>query len=143
MATKSTTKSPARKAATTARKPTTAGPSRGGPAKSLPQKAAAPGKAKESKPKTVEKPARGTAATVTEKTAAVGQAEARPSAAEKSHEKPKPSKMETVSLIDKPKAKAADGAPKVRTTILPPISKLVAKPGLTTPPPGPADVSPA
>src|SRR5207248_1293879 len=47
------------------------------------------------------------------------------------------SKMESVSLIDKPKAKSADGIPKVRTTILPPISKLVAKPGLTAPPPPP------
>src|SRR6266513_1941615 len=43
--------------------------------------------------------------------------------------------MESVSLIDKPKAKSADGVPKVRTTFLPPISKLVAKPGLTAPPP--------
>src|SRR5947207_8113910 len=130
MATKSTTKSPARKAATTARKP----------AKTVPQKTA-PAKAKESKPKPVEKPARGPA--VKEKTAPAGRAEARPSAAEKIQEKPKAGKMETVSLIDKPKAKATDGTPKVRTTILPPISKLVTKPGLTVPPSGPVEPPPA
>jgi translation initiation factor IF-2 len=132
MGTKSTTKSPARKAATTARKP----------AKTVPQKAA-PAKAKESKAKPVEKLARGAAATVREKTAAAGSAEARPFAAEKAQEKPKPSKMETVSLIDKPKAKATDGTPRVRTTILPPISKLVAKAGLTPPPQGPVELPPA
>jgi len=49
--------------------------------------------------------------------------------------------MESVSLIDKPKAKSAVGVQKVRTTFLPPISKLVAKPGLTAPPP-PAGVEP-
>jgi len=129
MATKSTTKSPARKAATTARKP----------AKSVPQKAA-PTKAKESKAHPAEKPARTVVAPVKEKAgAAVGRAEASPSAGEKTQ---KPSKMETVSLIDKPKAKATDGTPKVRTTILPPISKLAAKPGLTTPPPGPVEPPP-
>ena len=132
MATKSTTKSPARKPATTARKP----------AKTVPQKTA-PAKAKESKPKAVEKPARGPAAAVKEKAAPAGRADARPSAAEKTQEKPKPGKMETVSLIDKPKAKATDGTPKVRTTILPPISKLVAKPGLTVPPLGPVEPPPA
>src|SRR5438477_9592132 len=131
MATKSTMKSPARKAATTARKP----------AKTVPQKAA-PAKAKESKPKPVEKPERGTTATVKEKTAPAGRAEAGPSAPEKTQEKAKPTRMETVSLIDRPKAKATDGPPKVRTTILPPISKLVAKPGLTTPPPGPVEPPP-
>src|SRR3981189_641954 len=41
--------------------------------------------------------------------------------------------MESVSLIDKPKAKSADGAPKIRTTVLPPISKLMAKPGPIAP----------
>jgi translation initiation factor IF-2 len=134
MATKSTTKSPARKAATTARKPAAAGPSRGGPVKTVPQKPT-PAKAKESKPKPAEKPA----VTAREKTASSGRAEAHPSAGEKAQEKAKPSKIETVSLIDKPKAKVTDGTPKVRTTILPPISKLVAKPGLTTPPPGPVE----
>src|SRR5437588_219823 len=132
MATKSTTKSPARKPATTARKP----------AKTVPQKAA-PAKAKEPKVKPVEKPARGAAASVREKTAPAGHVQARPSAAEKTQEKPKPSKMETVSLIDKPTGKTTDGTPRARTTILPPISKLVAKPGLTTPPPGPVELPPA
>src|SRR3981189_1702049 len=54
--------------------------------------------------------------------------------------------MESVSLIDKPKAKSADGAPKIRTTVLPPISKLMAKPGPIAPtapvePPPPAPVA--
>lgn len=123
MATKSTTKSPARKAATTARRP----------AKSVPHKETAP-KAKESKTKAAEKPER-----------PIGPAKEKGASArvtgevpETTEEKPKSvSKMESVSLIDKPKAKSADGVPKVRTTILPPISKLVAKPGLTAPPPPP------
>src|SRR6185437_13725166 len=129
MATKSTTKSPAHKAATTARKP----------AKTVPQKAA-PAKAKELKAKPVEKPARGAAVPVGERTAE--RVEVRPSTAEKTQEKLKPGKMETVSLIDKPKAKVTDGTPKARTTILPPISKLVAQPGLTAPPPGPVELPP-
>src|SRR6266496_2830968 len=122
MATKDTTKSPARKAATTARKP----------AKTVPQKETPP-KAKESKAKAAEKPARATAS-AKEKVAP-----ARITAApEKTEEKPKSAnKMESVSLIDKPKAKSADGVSKVRTTFLPPISKLVAKPGLTAAPPPP------
>src|SRR3989440_755431 len=123
MATKSTTKSPARKAATTARRP----------AKTVPQKETPP-KAKESKTKAAEKPER-----------PIGPAKEKGAPArvtgevpETTEEKPKSvSKMESVSLIDKPKAKSADGVPKVRTTILPPISKLVAKPGLTAPPPPP------
>src|ERR1044071_10132501 len=123
MATKSTTKSPARKAATTARKPAAASPPRGGPVKTVPQKTP-PAKAKESKPKLPEKLTR-SAAPTKERVATAGSAE------EKTPEKAKPSKMETVSLIDKPKAKASDGTPKVRTTILPPISKLVAKPAST------------
>src|SRR5207247_7285498 len=127
MATKSTTKSPARKAATTARKP----------AKTVPQKETPP-KAKESKAKAAEKPARATAS-AKEKVAP-----ARITAApEKTEEKPKSAnKMESVSLIDKPKAKSADGVPKVRTAFLPPISKLVAKPGLTAPPPPPVEPPP-
>src|SRR5216110_606393 len=123
MATKSTTKTPARKAATTARRP----------AKSVPQKEALP-KAKESKAKAAEKPARPTtpAKEEVEPTRIIA------AGPEKTDEKRKSaSKMESVSLIDKPKAKSADGVPKVRTTILPPISKLVAKPGLTAPPPPP------
>src|SRR5882757_728749 len=123
MATKSTTKSPARKAATTARRP----------AKTVPQKETPP-KAKESKTKAAEKPER-----------LIGLAKEKGAPArvtgevpETTEEKPKSvSKMESVSLIDKPKAKSADGVPKGRTTILPPISKLVAKPGLTAPPPPP------
>src|SRR5881409_3585355 len=123
MATKSTTKSPARKAATTARKP----------AKTVPQKETPP-KAKESKAKAAEKPARATAS-AKEK---VAPARITAPAPEKTEEKPKSaSKMESVSLIDKPKAKSADGVSKVRTTFLPPISKLVAKPGLTAAPPPP------
>src|SRR6478752_2498594 len=123
MATKSTTKSPARKAATTARRP----------AKTVPQKEALP-KAKESKAKAAEKPAR-TTTPAKEKGAPARVTGAAP---ETTEETPKSvSKMESVSLIDKPKAKSADGVPKVRTTILPPISKLVAKPGLTAPPPPP------
>src|SRR5690242_16989071 len=131
MATKSTTKSPAHKAATTARKPP----------KTVPQKAA-PAKAKELKAKPVEKPARVAAVPVREKTESAERGEVRPSAAEKTQENLKPGKMETVSLIDKPKAKVTDGTPKARTTILPPISKLVAQPGLTAPPPGPVELPP-
>src|SRR5216110_3114733 len=123
MATKSTTKSPARKAATTARRP----------AKTVPQKETPP-KAKESKTKAAEKPER-----------PIGPAKEKGAPARVTGEVPETteekrksaSKMESVSLIDKPKAKSADGVPKVRTTILPPISKLVAKPGLTAPPPPP------
>src|SRR5213082_2064822 len=123
MATKSTTKSPARKAATTARRP----------AKTVPQKETPP-KAKESKAKAAEKPARPTTPAKEE----VEPTRIMAAGPEKTDEKRKSaSKMESVSLIDKPKAKSADGIPKVRTTILPPISKLVAKPGLTAPPPPP------
>src|SRR5256714_2346331 len=122
MATKSTTKPPARKAATTARRP----------AKTVPQKEALP-KAKESKAKAAERPRPATPTKEEVKPARITAA-----GPEKTDEKPKSaSKMESVSLIDKPKAKSADGVPKVRTTILPPISKLVAKPGLTAPPPPP------
>ena len=127
MATKSTTKSPARKAATTARRP----------AKTVPQKEALP-KAKESKAKTAERPARA-AAPAKEKVVAARITEQIP---EQKEEKPK-AKMESVSLIDKPKAKSADSAPKVRSTFLPPISKLVAKPGLTAPPPPPVELPPS
>src|SRR6476659_9598815 len=123
MATKSTTKSPARKAATTARRP----------AKSVPQKEALP-KAKESKAKGAEKPARPTTPAKEE----VEPTRITAAGPGKTDEKRRSaSKMESVSLIDKPKAKSADGVPKVRTTMLPPISKLVAKPGLTAPPPPP------
>src|SRR6266699_1334328 len=104
MATKSTTKSPARKAATTARRP----------AKTVPQKETPP-KAKESKTKAAEKPER-----------LIGHTK----------EKGAPARV-TGEVPETTKAKSADGVPKVRTTILPPISKLVAKPGLTAPPPPP------
>src|SRR5438874_13774425 len=128
MATKSTTKSPARKAATTARKP----------AKTVPQKETPP-KVKESKAKAAEKPARA-AASAKEK---VAPARITAAAPEKTEEKAKSaSKSESVSLIDKPKAKSADGVSKVRTTFLPPISKLVAKPGLTAAPPPPVELAP-
>src|SRR5580765_695844 len=119
MATKSTTKSPARKATTTARRP----------AKTVPQKEALP-KAKESKAKAAEKPARPT----TPAKEGVEPTRITTAGLEKTDEKRKSaSKMESVSLIDKPKAKSADGVPKVRTTILPPISKLMAKPGPVAP----------
>src|SRR6187397_3211240 len=119
MATKSTTKSPARKATTTARRP----------AKTVPQKEALP-KAKESKAKAAEKPARPTTPAKEE----VEPTRITAAGPEKTDEKRKSaSKMESVSLIDKPKAKSADGVPKVRTTILPPISKLMAKPGPVAP----------
>ncbi|PYK59946.1 MAG: translation initiation factor IF-2 [Verrucomicrobia bacterium] len=128
MATKSTTKSPARKTATTARKPV----------KTVPQKGPLP-KGKESKAKAAEKPARPTAP-AKEK---VAPAQITTAGSEKTEEKPKSaSKMESVSLIDKPKAKSTDGAPKARTTFLPPISKLVAKPGLTAAPPPPVELPP-
>ncbi len=104
MATKSTTKPPARKAATTARRP----------AKTVPQKEALP-KAKESKAKAAEKPAH-TTTPAKEKGAPARVTGAAP---ETTEETPKSvSKMESVSLIDKPKAKSADGVPKVRTTFL-------------------------
>src|SRR5207248_10613853 len=136
MATKSTTKSPARKAATTARRP----------AKTVPQKEALP-KAKESKAKAAEKPAR-TTTPAKEKGAPARVTGAAP---ETTEETPKSvSKVESVSLIDKPKAKSADGVPKVRTTFLPPISKLMAKTGpvapaaaVESPPPPPAPVTEA
>jgi translation initiation factor IF-2 len=131
MATKSTTKSPARKAATTARRP----------AKTVPQKEALP-KAKESKAKTAERPARPTTPAKEE----VEPTRITAAGPQKTDEKRKSaSKMESVSLIDKPKAKSADGVPKVRTTILPPISKLMAKPGPVAPtaPIEPPPASPA
>src|SRR5206468_1383739 len=88
----------------------------------------------EAKAKAAEKPARA-AASAKEK---VAPARITAAAPEKTEEKAKSaSKMESVSLIDKPKAKSADGVSKVRTTFLPPISKLVAKPGLTAAPPPP------
>src|SRR3954453_9132939 len=122
MATKSTTKSPTRKAATTARKP----------AKTIPQTETPSLKQKESKIRDADKPGR--LATAANKKLAAAPTTA--IAADKADEKPRPAtKMESVSLIDKPTAKPADGVPKVRTTILPPISKLMAKSGPIAPTP--------
>ncbi|MGI9113830.1 MAG: translation initiation factor IF-2 [Chthoniobacterales bacterium] len=52
--------------------------------------------------------------------------------------------MESVSLIDevKPKPKAADGEPKVRKTVLPPISRLVSKPPAPVPSPSVPEPAP-
>jgi translation initiation factor IF-2 len=124
MATKTTTtKSPARKAANE-RKLATASPSRGEPAKTVPQKSVA-AKAKETKPKLPEKVSAPAAAG---KTAAAAPAVEKPAA---------PKKIESLSLIDevKPKPKAGDGEPKIRKTILPPISRLISKPEPVPPPP--------
>ena len=115
MATKTTTKSPARKSAASARKP----------AKSVPQKAATP-RAKENKPRPGEKLAPDSA-----------ESAARLSSSE-SVEKPTAAKKpESLSLIDevKPKPKSPDGQNKVKKTILPPISRLISKPESVTPPP--------
>src|ERR1700751_2409350 len=131
MATKGTTKSPARKAAATARRP----------AKSVPQKEALP-KAKESKAKAAEKPARPTTLAKEE----VEPTRITAAGPQKTDEKRKSAgKMESISLLDKPKAKSADGFPKVRTKIVPPISKLMAKPGpvASTAPIEPPPASPA
>ena len=101
MATKTTTKSPARKSGASARKP----------AKSVPQKAATP-RAKENKPRPGEKLAPDSA-----------ESAARLSSSE-SVEKPTAAKKpESLSLIDevKPKPKSPDGQNKVKKTILPPI----------------------
>src|SRR5437764_3011074 len=115
MATKTTTKSPARKSGASARKP----------AKSVPQKAATP-RAKENKPRPGEKLAPDS-----------GESAARLSSSE-SVEKPTAAKKpESLSLIDevKPKPKSPDGQNKVKKTILPPISRLISKPESVTPPP--------
>src|SRR6266403_6084976 len=121
MATKTTTKSPARKSAATARKP----------AKSVPQKAAPP-KAKENKPRPGEKLAPGPA----ESAARVSSTSvSRPS---EPVEKPAVAKKpESLSLIDevKPKPKSADGQNKIKKAILPPISRLISKPETVAPPP--------
>src|SRR5437868_13969376 len=131
MATKTTTKSPARKSATSGRKP----------AKSVPQKAAAP-RAKENKPESGEN-------------VALGQAESAASLSPKSVSRPsepveKPTitkKPESLSLIDevKPKPKSADGQNKIKKTILPPISRLISKaetvmPASSVEPPAPPPV---
>src|SRR5438874_6767486 len=102
MATK-TTKSPARKSST-ARKP----------AKSVPQKTT-PVKPSAAKPKPTEKAAEPKEGALTS-----ASAPEKPTTAKK---------METLSLIDEVKAKPKppDGEAKAKKTILPPISRLIAK----------------
>src|SRR5437588_8599571 len=121
MATKTTTKSPARKSGATPRKP----------AKSVPPKAEPP-RAKENKPRPGEKLAPGPA----ESAARVSSTSvSRPS---EPVEKPTVAKKpESLSLIDevKPKPKSADGQNKIKKAILPPISRLVSRPESVTPPP--------
>src|SRR5438876_5149290 len=115
MATKTTTKSPARKSGASAQKT----------AKSAPQKAATP-RARENKTRPGEKLAPDSA-----------ESAARLSSSE-SVEKPTAAKKpESLSLIDevKPKPKSPDGQNKVKKTILPPISRLISKPESVTPPP--------
>src|SRR5437764_15370228 len=106
MATKSTTKSPARKAATTARRP----------AKTVPQKETPP-KAKESKTKAAEKPERliGPAKEKDEPARVNGEV------LETTEENPKlVSKMQSAALSDKPKAMARDRASQPRRTVCAP-----------------------
>src|SRR5438552_4091538 len=121
MATKTTTKSPARKSAASARKP----------AKSVPQKAATP-RAKENRPQTGEKLAPGPA----ESAGRVSSTSvSRPS---EPVEKPAVTKKpESLSLIDevKPKPKSADSQNKIKKAVLPPISRLISKPETVAPPP--------
>jgi len=121
MATKTTTKSPARKSGATPRKP----------AKSVPQKAEPP-RAKEHKPRPGEKLAPGPA----ESAARVSSTSvSRPS---EPVEKPTVAKKpESLSLIDevKPKPKSADGQNKIKKAILPPISRLISKSEMVAPPP--------
>ncbi len=119
MATKTTTKSPARKS-TTARKLATASPSGGGPTKTVPQKAA-PAKTPATKARTAEAP--------------------KPAA--KAAEKPVvPKKVESLSLIDEVKPKPVDGETKVKKTVLPPISRLISKPAAVIAPPSPPELPP-
>src|SRR5437588_5406757 len=131
MATKTTTKSPARKSGATPRKP----------AKSVPQKAEPP-RAKENKPRPREKLAPGPA----ESAARVSSTSvSRPS---EPVEKPTVAKKpESLSLIDevKPKPKSADGQNKIKKAILPPISRLISKaetvmPASSVEPPAPLPV---
>ncbi len=127
MATKTTTKSPAPRKSTTARKP----------AKTVPESATR-AKARETKPKLPER----VSAPPVDKMATA--AEEKPAA---------PKKAESLSLIDevKPKPKPADGEPRVKKTILPPISRLISKPSPAAPlppplaepaPPAPVEVLP-
>ena len=118
MATKTTTKSPARKSAASARKP----------AKSVSQKAAT-SRAKEIKPRSGEKLTPGPAEN------AASTSVSRPS---EPVEKPAVTKKpESLSLIDevKPKPKSADSQNKIKKAVLPPISRLISKPETVAPPP--------
>jgi translation initiation factor IF-2 len=120
MATKTTTKSPARKSAATTRKP----------AKSVPQRAAAP-KNKENKPRPGQKPAPGSFGKEAAKLASTSVS--KPS---ESGEKPAVAKKpESLSLIDevKPKPKSADSPSKTKKAVLPPISRLISKPETLVP----------
>src|SRR5437762_3726125 len=130
MATKTTTKSPARKSAASARKP----------AKSVSQKAAT-SRAKEIKPRSGEKLTPGPAEN------AASTSVSRPS---EPVEKPAVTKKpESLSLIDevKPKPKSADGQNKIKKAVLPPISRLISKPETVAPAPSiqpaPAPSAPA
>ena len=129
MATKTTTKSPARKSAASVRKP----------AKSVPQKTATL-RAKENKPRPGEKLAPGPA----ESAARVSSTSvSRPS---ESVEKPAVAKKpESLSLIDevKPKPKSGDSQNKVKKAILPPISRLVSKPETGASPPPSVELPPS
>src|SRR5438270_12547623 len=120
MATKTTTKSPARKPGATARKAV----------KSVPQKTAAP-KAKENKPRHGERPP--------DSSERAGKVASAPAAATSEFaDKPAATKKpESLSLIDevKPKPKSADGQNKIKKAILPPISRLISKPETVAPPP--------
>ena len=130
MATKTTTKSPARKPGATARKAV----------KSVPQKTAAP-KAKENKPRHGERPP--------DSSERAGKVASAPAAATSEFaDKPAATKKpESLSLIDevKPKPKSADGQNKIKKAILPPISRLISKaetvmPASSVEPPAPPPV---
>ncbi len=119
MATKTTTKSAARKS-----------PAPRKPVKSAPQKEA-PAKAQATRSKLSEKPP----IVEAQRSAAVADEAEKPVA---------PKKLETLSLIDevKPKPKPVDGETKVRKTVLPPISRLISKPAPVAPPPAPEPAPP-
>jgi translation initiation factor IF-2 len=128
MATRTTsTKTAARKTTSSGRKPA-AGPSRGGtPAKS----------ASEAKTKSGLKP-------ITARTATRGAEPAAKKSADAPTEKPAaPKTVETVSLIDepKPRAKRTEDPAKPKTSVLPPISRIVA-PAAAPEPSKPVHVAP-
>jgi translation initiation factor IF-2 len=168
MATKTTTKTAARKTSAPARKLATASPSRGGPAAksaaSSRTAAAAEPKRKETKsakgpaPEKTSKPTAAPEAAKEKQTAAPPikphipittkprvEAPAKPVAESKPAPPPPPVRpVETVSLIDekKPRPKRTEGEGAVkRAAVLPPISRL-REPAVPTPPP-PPPVAPA